>query len=86
MNANPTKVGLFLGTMLGGLHLLWSILVLTGVAQAIYDFVLWAHMIHLNIVIGPFVATAALTLIVVTSVVGYILGYLGALVWNKVHK
>lgn len=72
--------------MLGGWHLLWSILVLTGVAQAIYDFVLWTHMIHLNIVIGPFVATAALTLIVVTSLVGYILGYLGALVWNKVHK
>jgi hypothetical protein len=43
-------------------------------------------MIHLTIVIGPFVATAALTLIVVTSLVGYILGYLGALVWNKVHK
>lgn len=75
-----------MGTMLGGWHLLWSILVLTGVAQAIYDFVLWTHMIHLNIVIGPFVATAALTLIVVTSLVGYILGYLGALVWNKVHK
>jgi hypothetical protein len=72
--------------MLGGWHLLWSILVLTGAAQAVYDFVLWAHMIHLNIVIGPFVATAALTLIVVTSVVGYILGYLGALVWNKVHR
>ena len=83
---NPNKVGLVFGALLGGWHLLWSLLVLSGVAQSIYDFVLWAHMIHLSIVIGPFDATAAVTLVVFTGVMGYIIGYTGAWVWNRVHR
>ncbi len=86
MYANPKKIGLVFGAMVGGLHVVWSILVFTGLAQALYDFILWAHMIHLNVVIGPFDATAFITLIIVTSIVGYIVGYVGAMVWNKVHK
>lgn len=84
--AHPNKVGLVFGALLGGWHLLWSLLVVTGVAQTIYDFILWAHMIHLAIVIGPFDISAAVTLIVVTAVMGYIIGYIGAWVWNRVHR
>jgi hypothetical protein len=83
--ANANKVGLVFAALLGGFHLVWSVLVATGVAQTIYDFVLWAHMIHLAIIIGPFDATAAGTLIVFTAVMGYVVGYIAALVWNKVH-
>jgi hypothetical protein len=84
--SNPNKVGLVFGVVLGGWHLVWSILVFTGVAQAFYDFVLWAHMIHLQITIGPFDMTAAATLIVVTAVFGYIIGFFGSWVWNRVHS
>ncbi len=83
---NPNKVGLVFGALLGGWHLAWSILVLSGFAQLIYDFVLWAHMIHLQITIGPFDMVAALTLVVLTAIVGYIMGYVGAWVWNRVHR
>lgn len=83
---NPNKVGLVFGVVLGGWHLVWSILVLLGVAQWLYDFILWAHMIHLPITVGPFEGTAALTLVVVTAIVGYIFGYIGALVWNRFHR
>ena len=83
--ANKKTVGLVFGAVLGGWHLVWSLLVLSGVAQGLYDFIMWAHMIHLPIVVGPFDATAAITLIIVTSVVGYVFGYTGAWVWNKVH-
>ena len=83
---NPNKVGLVFAVLLGGWHVVWSVLVLTGVGQMIYDFVLWAHMIHLAVIIGPFDAQASATLIVVTAVFGYILGYIGALVWNKMHR
>lgn len=83
---NPNKVGLVFGALLGGFHLFWSILVLLGVAQSIYDFILWAHMIHLAITIGPFDATATITLIIFTSVMGYILGNVGARVWNRIHR
>jgi hypothetical protein len=82
--ANKHKVGLVGGALLGGLHLSWAILVATGFAQAIYDFILWAHMIHLAIVIGPFDVTAAVTLVIMTGIIGYVIGYAGAWVWNKV--
>ena len=84
--ADKNKVGLVVGALLGGWHLLWSILVATGLGQALNDFILWAHMIHLSIVIGPFDPAASATLILVTTVFGYVIGYLGAWVWNRVHS
>ena len=81
--ANPNKVGLTFGSVLGGWHLVWAILVALNWAQPLYDFILWAHMIHLQITIGPFDLIAAVTLIVITSIVGYLFGCIGALVWNR---
>lgn len=79
------KIGLVGGFVLSGFHVLWAILVATGLAQMLYDFVLWAHMIHLQIVIGPFEVMAALVLIVMTFVVGYAIGWVIGKVWNSVH-
>ncbi len=75
-----------MGALLGGMHLAWAVVIALGLGQAIYDFVLWAHMIHLPIIIGPFDATAAATLVVMTAIIGYILGYIGAWVWNRIHR
>jgi hypothetical protein len=43
-------------------------------------------MIHLNIVIGPFNLAASATLMLATAAFGYVLGYIGAWVWNRVHS
>ncbi len=83
---NPNKIGAVFGAILGGWHLAWALLVWLGFAQKFYDFILWAHMIHLEITIGPFNPKAALFLIAVTSVMGYLFGYIGALIWNGVNK
>jgi hypothetical protein len=83
---NPNKVGLVGAVLLGGWHVVWSVLVLTGVGQMIYDFVLWAHMLHIAVIVGPFDAQASATLIIMTAAFGYMLGYIGAIVWNKFHK
>lgn len=84
--ANKNRTGLVFGAVLGGWHLVWALLVLTGVAQALYDFVLWAHMIHLQLTVGPFDLTAAVTLVIITWLIGYVVGYTGAWVWNKMHR
>ncbi|MGB5083654.1 MAG: hypothetical protein WBO09_03425 [Methylocystis silviterrae] len=84
--ADRNKVGLVGAALLGGWHLVWSILVATGLGQTLYDFILWAHMVHLNIVIGPFNLAASATLIAVTAIFGYVIGYIGAWVWNRVHS
>ncbi len=84
--SNPNKMGLVFAILLGGWHVVWSILVATGLGQTLYDFILWAHMIHLAVRIGPFDLTASITLIVVTAIFGYVIGYIGTLVWNRMHR
>jgi len=84
--SNPNKVGLVFAILLGGWHVAWSILVATGLGQTLYNFILWAHMIHLAVTIGPFDFTASITLIVVTAIVGYVIGYVGSLAWNRMHR
>lgn len=84
--SNPNKVGIVFAVLLGGIHLLWSVLIALGVAQSFYDFVLWAHMIHLPLVVGPFDMTASVVLVLMTAVMGYLVGNVGARVWNRLHR
>lgn len=80
------RTAITLGAFFGGVHLLWSVLVLLGWGQGLLDFVFWAHMVDMQMTVGPFDGTAALTLVVVTSLVGYAAGYAFALLWNKMHR
>ena len=84
--ANLNKVGLVIGALIGGWHLLWSLLVLLGWAQPLMDFVFWAHMIKPVYVVKPFDPLAAVTLVVITAVIGYGFGFVGALIWNRLHR
>jgi hypothetical protein len=60
--ANPNKVGLVIGALIGGWHLVWSLLVLIGWAQPIIDFIFWAHMIKPVYFVKPFDPVAAVVL------------------------
>lgn len=84
--ANLNKVGLVIGALIGGWHLLWSLLVLIGWAQPLMDFVFRAHMIKPIYVVKPFDPLAAVTLVVITAVIGYGFGFVGALIWNRLHR
>ena len=84
--ANPNKVGLVVGALIGGWHLLWALLVSLHWAQPLIDFVFWAHMIQPIYVIKSFNPLAAITLIVITAAIGYIFGFVGAIIWNKLHR
>jgi hypothetical protein len=83
---SPNKVGLVIGTLIGGWHLVWSLLVLLGWAQRIIDFIFWAHMIQPVYVVKSFNLLAAITLIVITAVTGYIFGFMGTVIWNRLHR
>jgi len=56
----------------------WSLLVLIGGAQPILDFIFWAHMIKPVYFVKPFDPTAAVALIAITSVIGYLFGFAGS--------
>ncbi len=83
---NKKTVAFTVGLFLGGWHLVWSILVALGAGQLLYDFILWAHMIHLPVIVGPFDLAASITLIIVTSCVGYVFGWMFAHLWNRLHQ
>jgi len=80
------KTALTFGILLGGFHLVWSILIVLGVAQALIDFIFWAHMISLSFVVKAFDPTATVTLVIVTAIIGYIFGFVMAIIWNRLHR
>jgi hypothetical protein len=73
--ANPHKVGLVVGMLIAGWHLVWSLLVVIGWAQPIIDFIFWAHMTKPVYIVKPFDPMAAVVLIVITAVIGYGFGF-----------
>lgn len=83
---NPAKTGLAVGVFFGGLHLVWSVLIALGWAQALVDFKLWMHMVSVPVVIKAFDLTTAIMLIIIATIVGYVVGYLYARIWNRVHR
>ena len=87
MKMNAHKSGIVGATMLGGLHVLWSVFVLLGWAQGLVNFSSWAHMLKTAPVhVGSFDGTAAVTVIVVAAGIGYCIGYAFAVVHNKVYR
>ena len=56
---------------------------LFGLAQPIIEFVFWAHMIKPVYVVKQFNLLAAITLILLTAVTGYVFGSIRAVIWNK---
>ena len=83
---NKNKTGLIVGCFMGLFHLVWSLMVLLGVAQAFYNFIFWLHMISLPWRVTGFTFIQSGSLIVVTFIAGYIMGYIFAWLWNKFHK
>jgi hypothetical protein len=83
---DPIKAGLVLGTLMGGLHLVWALLVAVGWAQAIVNFVLWIHFIKPIYLVEPFdIGTAAL-LVAVTGFAGFVIAFLFGMLWNHLHR
>ena len=83
---NPLKAGLTFGALLGACHFFWSLMVALGWAQPLLDFVFWMHFFQPVFVIRPFSLTAAAALIVFTSISGFVIAFLFAVLWNRLHR
>ena len=84
MKKHRHHVAIVFAYLFGGLHTVWSALVLLGLAQPLANFIAWAHMFKEAPQIGSFDLTAAISLIVVTAAIGYALGFVGSTIWHKV--
>lgn len=83
---NANRAGIAVGAIIGGWHLLWSFLVALGWAQPVIDFIFWMHFIKSVYVVGTFNAGIAIVLIVITGGIGYGIGCVFAVLWNRLHR
>jgi hypothetical protein len=80
------NAGFALGSLLGGLHLLWALLVASGCAQPLMDFIFWLHFIRPVYMIEAFDPLRAAGLVLLTATMGYVVGCAVALLWNHYHR
>lgn len=83
---NANKVGLVLGGVMAIVHAVWAIMVLVKVAKPFMDWVLGLHFLNFQYSMDSFSYLNALLLLVVTFVVGYIVGVVFAWLWNLAHR
>lgn len=83
---NPSKTALALGAFVAVMHVIWSVLIALGWAQAIIDFKLGAHMISASVTVQPFNLMTSVTMIIVYAAVGWVVGHIFARVWNWANR
>lgn len=79
------KLGLVFGSAFGLWHLVWALLVAFGIAQGLLDFVFRLHFIQPVYVVTAFQPLLAVGLIVLTTVLGYTIGWIAGAIWNWLH-
>jgi hypothetical protein len=79
---NPAKAAISVGAVFGVWHFMWVMLVATGVAKPVMDFVLRLHFIQFDYALAPFAVSTAAMLIGLSFAIGALLGLVFALVWN----
>jgi len=85
MHLNPHETGKVVGSLVVTWHVIWLILIWVGWAQPLMDFVLWAHMIHVQVTVGVLEPLPVITLVVLTALSGYALGFLFAVIWDTAY-
>jgi membrane protease YdiL (CAAX protease family) len=86
MTISPVRAALAVGLVFGLWHLAWAALVASGWAKTLLDFVLWAHFLKVAVGLDAFDPSRAAILVAVTFAVGAVLGWLFAIVWNRLHR
>ena len=79
------QAGISLALVIGCLHLAWSLLVLTGTAQGVMNFVFWLHFINPGWTVERFEIGRAIGLILLTSAIGYVVGAAFAFLWTRLN-
>lgn len=82
---NPTRVGLTFGAFIGLVHLVWSLLIALGLAQPLINWVSRVHMVESTHTVLPFSLVSAITLIIISSVIGFVAGFVFSTLWNKIN-
>lgn len=83
---NANKIGLVVGGLLAIFHAIWALMVLIRVAKPFMDWLLGLHFMALQYSITPFGFGRALLLVIVTGIIGYVMGFVLGWLWNAAHR
>ena len=83
---HPFKAGISVGAVIGLWHLIWVSLVAIGWAKPFMDFVLRLHFIQLPYELAPFAVGTAAALVALTFGIGFLFGFVFAVIWNWLAK
>ena len=83
---NKNKVALVLGSFAGLFHIVWGLLIAFGLAQGLLDFIYNLHSLNNPFTVMPFDLMRTIGLVVMTFIVGYVVGYVFAMLWYKIHR
>ena len=84
MSAN--KTGLVFGSFAGLWHLVWSVLIFLGWGQGLLDFIYQMHSLNNPFTVMPFDLMRSVELVVITFIIGYVVGNVFAMLWSKFHR
>ncbi len=83
---NKNQVGLTLGIFGAVAHFAWSILVLSGFAKVLLDWILGLHFLNISYTMQSFSFVKMILLMIVAFVSWYVYGYVFAAFWNWISK
>lgn len=75
-----------MGGLFAILHALWAILVAVGIAKPMMDWIFSLHFMSFQYAITPFSFGTAIMLVIVTAVIGYVMGLVLGWLWNAAHR
>lgn len=81
-----SKAALIFGTFAAVMHVFWSVLVFLGLAQQYLNFISGLHFLNNPYKVLPFNLSTAVMLVAVTFVIGYLIGWVFAKIWNKLRE
>ncbi len=76
-------VAFVVGLFTGGIHLLWSLMVMLGWGQTYLDWIFGLHFLNNPFTVAAFNMSSAVVLVVFTFIVGYLLGWIFTWIWNR---
>ncbi len=80
------QTGLIAGLCLSSLHLSWIVLILLGWAQPLMDFIFKLHMLNSPFQVQPFSIGLAVSLVIITFVIGAFYGLVFVLIKSLMAK
>lgn len=82
----PSKVGIAVGGTFAFVHVVWILVVLAGLGQEWISFATSMHFVSTTMTALPFDLGTAVWVTVTASIMGFIVGYVFASIWNRVER